>query len=479
MATANEGRQPILPAKRRRLQQCFEHGSKSAAQGSFDYAADLFTQCVLGDPGNVIYTQQFLKTLHQKYNNNKKGSKLAGMKGMGIQGSIKKASMSKDWPGVIAAGLEMLKLNPWHVPTLTAMAAACDVMEFSEAQLAYLKGAMELDPKDPHVNRLCGRALARVGEFEQAIACWQRVKQAKPGDDEATRAISNLQVEKTISRGGYEDAGTSTDVMADKEAQADRRGGGVQATPEQRLEKLIAKKPEDLGNYLELADIHHRNQRFAESEAVLGQALQVSGGDIMVRERLEETQMHRAREQLVIAQKRAQQEKTEEAVKLAKEMKEELNRVELEIYRNRCERYPTSVGFKFELGLRLKRAGQFGEAIKSLQAARSDSKRQSAVHLELGECFQSIKQHSLAMTNYEEAIQTVAERDIEQRKLALYRAGYLGWRLWEAQKEKEPASAQKYLEKAQKYLTDLASLEYGYKDVSTLLDKISQIRHKG
>jgi len=465
MASADNGRQPIPPATRRRLQQCFESATNSARQGSFDYATAMFMACVVGDPGNLVYTEQFLRNLWQKYNNNKKGSKLATVKGMGIKGSIKKASMSKDWRAVIKSGLEMLQLNPWDVPTLTAMATACDELQFAESQLAYLKGALEADPADPNINRLCGRALARVGQFEQSIACWQRVRKAKPTDEEAIRAISNLEVEKTISHGGYEEAETSTDVMADKDAQAARASGATQQTPEQRLEKLIAKKPEELSNYLELAELHHRNERFAESEAVLTQALGVAGGDVAIRERLEDTQLHRARQQLAVAEKRAQQEKTDEVVKLAKTMKAELNRLELEVYRSRTERYPTSEGLKFELAVRLKRAGQFNEAIQSFQDARGDTKRQGTVHLELGECFQHIKQYKLALSNYEAATRTIPERDVELRKLALYRAGYL-------------ALGMKDVDAAERHLTELASIDFGYKDVPALLDKVSQMRHK-
>ena len=463
----DNGRQPILPAKRRRLQQCFEHGSKSVAQGSFDYAADMFTQCVIGDPGNMIYAQQFLRTLYQKYGNNKKGSKLAGVKGMGIKGSIKKAEMSKDWPTVLSSGLEMLKLNPWDVNTLTAMATACDALHFGETQLAWLKGALEANTTDPHINRLCGRALARVGEFESAIACWQRVRKVKPTDEEANKAISNLEVEKTITRGGYEDASSSTDVRADKDAENEHYSGGVQLTPEQKLEKLIAKKPEELGNYLELADLHYRHERYAESEAVLKKALDVSGGgDVTIRERLEDAQLHRGRQQVAVAEKKAELEKTEEAQKLAQRMKAELNRLELDVYRSRTERYPTSVGFKFELGLRLKRARQFEEAIKCFQDCRGDTKRQGLVYLELGECFQYIKQHKLALSNYEEATRSLNEREVEARKLAFYRAGRLALTMGD-------------IERADRHLTEVASMDFGFKDVAALLDKVGQMRNKG
>ena len=48
------------------------------------------------------------------------------------------------------------------------------------------------------------------------------MQKAIPRDEEASRAIANLTVEKTIHRGGYEDAESSTEVMADKDAQAER-----------------------------------------------------------------------------------------------------------------------------------------------------------------------------------------------------------------------------------------------------------------
>ena len=111
------GRQPISPGKRRRLQQSFEHASRNSVQGNFDYATEMFTQCVVGDPGNLIYAQSFLGNLQKKYNNNKKGGKLAGLKGAGSKASIKKAVAKKDWPAVIKSGCDLLALNPWDTST--------------------------------------------------------------------------------------------------------------------------------------------------------------------------------------------------------------------------------------------------------------------------------------------------------------------------------------------------------------------------
>ncbi len=466
---------------RRRLQSCFTHGSGSAAKGDFDYATDMFTQCVVGDPANPIYITQFLNNLVKKYKDNKKGAGFTSApKAAALKGSLKKSAYSKDWTTLMKTGLEVLKINPWDISTLTAMAHACDALNFDEAQLVYLKQALDVDSKDAEVNRLCGRALARMGQFDQAIACWHRVAQAKPGDEEANRAIGDLAVEKTISHGGYEGAESGTDVMVDKAAQADRRSEAtMKLTPVEQLEKAIAKKPEDVSLYNDLADLHTLAERFAEAEEVLNRALQVSGGDVTVRERLEDTQLRRARQQLQVAKKRAAAEKTPEALELLKRMEAEQNSTEADIYRKRCDRYPNDLGLRFELAVRLKVAGQFGEAIKCFQAASGDAKRKALVHLELGECFQHIKQYKLAMDNYERSLEAVSPRDVDLRKKGLYRAGKLAVGLAEKYVAAKDAQAKTELLRAEKYLNELAGLEYGYKDVPQLLDKISKMGDKG
>jgi tetratricopeptide (TPR) repeat protein len=461
------GKQPIPAAKRKILQQQFEHASRSSSKGDWDYANDMFTRCVIGDPGNRLYAQSFLGNLQKKYNNDKKGAKFSGVRGAGPKTSLKKASVQKNWLGVIEAGTKLLELNPWDVPALVEMANACQALEHEETEIVWLRGALEADIKDPEVNRLLGRALGKQAQFDQAIICWQRVEQGKPKDEEARRAIADLTVEKTIHKGGYEDAETSTDVMADKQAKAERMGeGGPRSTPEQQLEKYIAKNPTEISKYIELADLHRRNERFEEEEAILLRALDASGGDANLRERVEDVQLRRQRQQVEVAMRRHQTEQTAESEALVKQLETELNNKEMEVYRNRCERYPGHAGWKFELGERLKKAGKYKEAITVYQQAQSDPRRKGAVLLSMGLCFQKIEQYKLAMSQYESAIGELSERDLDHKKEALYLAGRMA------------AAKMKDYDKAEKYLTELAGLDFGYRDVSELLDKIRRLRDK-
>ena len=168
------------------------------------------------------------------------------------------------------------------------------VQELDESQIEFMRMALDADMSDVEVNRVAARAFGRLGQFDEAIACWTRVAKAKPGDEEAMRAMSNLSVEKTIKKGGYDTAESTKQVRADKqlpaagEDEVDKR-----LSPEQQLQRAIKKDPTKSANYIELAEIYQRDEHFEEAEKVLTQALQVAGGDIMIRERLEDVQLRR------------------------------------------------------------------------------------------------------------------------------------------------------------------------------------------
>ncbi|MBX3414111.1 MAG: tetratricopeptide repeat protein [Pirellulales bacterium] len=455
-------RKPMNPAVRRRLQLQFEQGSKVAAQGNFDYATDMFLACVKGDPGNSIYVQNYLGNLRRKYNNNKKGDKFAAVKMTGTKGALKKASMQKNYAAMIENGVELLQLNPWDTSTLKTLAEACEQLELDKAQLDYLNAALEVDISDAEINRLAGRAKARQGMFQDATVCFTRVLKSLPADIEAKKALADLAVLSTIERGRYETAESSQDVRVDAQ---DAEATGPTVTPEKQFEKAIAKNPADTSNYLKLAEHYAGQNRLEEAEQTLARALEASGGEVNIRERLEDMQLRRLRENVGVAEKRFRSEKTEEAKTLYGKFRGELLQRELEIYAARAERYPTNLGFKYEVGTRLKKVGKPREAIPYLQDVQKDSRRKGEVLLLLGECFQSLKppQAKLAMNNYVAAVDTISDMDADLKKLALYRTGAL-------------ALALKDLDRAESYLTTLAGMDFAYKDVSTLLDKIAELR---
>ncbi len=475
--SSRTGLPPITTAVRQRLQAVFEHAQRCAEKADYDYAHDLFAQCLVEDPANLIYLQHFLGNLAQKYGNSKKGVRFSGLKSKGSRMTLNKAAGKGQWKEAFTAACDALKSNPWETSTLLDVAEAYQQIGSDECQLFVMKWALDAAPKDLTVNRQAAEALTRLGQFDQAISCWRRVEQAKPGDEEAGKAISKLSVERTIQKGGYNEELLKGAVTDSKELEDSVRDRVTQGRPEAAAAKsraesaqekalltAIEAKPADLEKYLELADVFTSQNRLREAVDILGRALAASGGgDLRIRERLEDASLRRAQHQVAVAQRRADQDKTEEAIELARRMTAQANQAELEVYAARAGRNPGNSLLQYELGLRCKKAGKFKEAIQAFQAARDESRQKAMVQLHLGESFQYIKQFKLALSSYEAAVQAADTSQPDTKKLALYRAGVL-------------AAEMNDREKAEKYLTQLAAVDFGYRDVAERLDKLAALR---
>jgi tetratricopeptide (TPR) repeat protein len=348
-----------------------------------------------------------------------------------------------------------------------------------ECQLYTLRWALDASPKDATVNRRAAETLSRMGQFDQAIACWRRVEQAKPGDEQASKAIHQLSVEKTIKKGGYNQDLLQATTTESQElhqsvrarlapSQSESAAGAAKREPdvdrETELRNAIATSPADVDKYVILAEVLTAQNRLSEAAEILTQALAASGGgDLAIRERLEDAHLRVAQQQVDVAQRRAEQERTEEAVQLARRMAAQANQAELEVFAARAARNPGVSLLQYELGLRYKRAGKFKEAIQAFQAARDDTRHKGLVQLHLGESFQHIRQFRLALSSYEAAVQATEATEPETKKLALYRAGVLAAELNDR-------------ERAERFLTQLAAIDFGYRDVADRLDKLAALR---
>jgi tetratricopeptide (TPR) repeat protein len=445
----------LSPAERSRLTQCFNR-AMLALEGkspNLDYAIEMFAICVLGDPGNAVYLQALLGVLKRKHGPRKAGS-LSGLFAAGSRGGMKKSAGQAQWRDVLKQGVAILRATPYDHGCLLAMAEACGNLMFPDTQRVYLKFALDIAPADQQVNRQCARFLAAHGEFDQAIACWRRIGAIKGLAEEADREIARLSVEKTVASGKG-----LTGRPAKPGAAADDEQGVTPADRIRALKDEIGRNAENIEAYLELADLLEREATVAEAEKVLAKALALSGGDVKVREHVEDRQLRWARHKVVLAEQRLAADAGEENRALVERLKAAQLKQEIEVYAARCSRYPENVIWKFELAMRLKAAGNHAEAIKYFQEVLQDPRRKGAVSLELGECFQKIKQYQLAMRNYEAAVESLTDRELELRKRALYRAGVL-------------AGGLEDVDGARKYLSTLAGLDFNYRDVAQRLDKL-------
>ena len=106
---------------------------------------------------------------------------------------------------------------------------------------------------------------------------------------------------------------------------------------------------------------------------------------------------------------------------------------------------------------------QYNEAIRELQLSRNDPRRKGVSILALGKCFQQIKQYRLALNHYAMAVEEIPERDVENKKEALRLAGKAGFDLRRGRCGRKAPFR-------------LGCMDFTYKDVSALLDKLTELR---
>ncbi len=451
--------QALSPGDRNRLLKCYMAGMNQL-QTNANYAVDMLSTCVVGDPGNPVFLQKFLEALRRKHGGKKAGS-ITSFFAAGSRAGLKKLAASAQWAELVKAGVEIIKSNPFDHTALLAMAEACGNLMFADSQAFYLRAALDAAPADPEVNRQCARFAASQGNFDQAINCWRRIGQVKGLAEEAEKAISELSVEKTIA------AGQGMIGRGSKPGAATPQGSG--AAPPSRIDELqsvIKTNPADIDSYLELADLVEQKSGVDEAEKILLQALDASGGDLKVREHLEDRRLRWGKHRVMIAEKRLATDDSAENRESLDRLRRAQLKAEIDVYAARCSRYPENLTWKFELATRLKASGNYPEAIKYFQESIQDSRRRGAVSLELGECFQKIKQYQLAMQNYATAVEALSDREMELRKRALYRAGVL-------------ATALDDVDTARKHLSSLAGVDFGYRDVAQRLEKLGTAKDNG
>jgi Tetratricopeptide repeat. len=467
MSDDQSGMPYISPQLKARLQECYTKGNETMAQGAHDYATEMFIQCLLGDPSNIVYIQAYVLNLRRKYNDNKKGGSMGFLKGAGPKSAIKTALVRKNWDNVLKNGAEMLKINPWDASTFAAMGRACLEMGFSNAGLAYYKQAVESSPNDVEINRDSARALQEMEEYDQALACWNRVLKIKSNDDEANKAIGDLMIEKTIRVGKYAEGETSKKSTAQhrESVQNIEYEERVKLSPEELFEKAVRKNPDDVALYVDRAEYLFQLNQIKDAENIWLRLLKVQDTPeyqlrlIEVRQRRFMDELNKIRSNYETADKAEVKEKLK-SLFVAK--KQELEKVTLQMYTMRVEQNPGNSAYRFDMGITYQSQGKFKEAITEFQLAKADISIQGDCLLALGQCFQQINQYKLALTHYQQAIKVISGES-DAKKKALYLAARLAYGL-------------KDYEKADDLASQLAAIDFSYKDIGELLDKIAEKR---
>ena len=424
----------ITPDLRRRLQQRYEQAQRLASAPLPDVRRihELLAECVQADPGNLLYLGVLLANLRRKraarsgwrqwlewwWPSRGKDAK-AKAAGRDAQDSVF---------GTQYSALASAPAALWNAPNDPAiyrqLAAAAGECNFDEIELRYLAAARESAPDDPETLRMLARALTRQGRFEEATGPWFAVLALAPGDNEAEQAIGDLR--------------------EPRQDEANSPAGPPPSDPAALLQQ--ARELQTAG------DLASAERHFAHAQSALG-------ADLTLLEERENLRLARSQERLEIARRRAASDPHPQAQSLVARLEEEHNRLEIDVFNMRAERLPQAAGVRLELARRLKRAANFSGAIQRLEEALRLEPDNPAVCIELGECWQHLRQFLKALGYYEQAITAARDGNDEPLLLARYRAAVL-------------AAAMGKPDLAREHLASIVAQNPDFKDARERLDKL-------
>jgi tetratricopeptide (TPR) repeat protein len=462
------------PDQRKIAVQNYERAKQVIPNRQFDYAIELLqTSCKI-DPGHLPFRQLLRKVQKEKYGNNMRGSPFGFLSMPRLKTRLKAAKASGDYLKVLEYGEQALSKNPWDQGTQIDMAEAFDALGLISPAVFSLDQARQKSPKDPTINRALARLFEKSGDFQKAIALWALVKEANPQDVEAAHKAKDLAASETIARGQYEDVmtGSKTSPVLDKmqEQQADKAEKAERDTA--ALLKRIEADPTEPTLYVQLAAAYRKAGQFDRAKAVLQQGLGPTANHFSLQSELLELDLVPVKQNLAAAEAKLRAAKGRPAdaavaddelsvadlERLRAKLMREINAREVDLFRARADRYPGDLSHRLELGLRLLRADNLDEAIAELQQARRDEKLKGRASMYLGQCFKKRANWRLAQRNFEEALAALPKGDDTSRKEVLYQLA--------------TGSAENGdLPRAIDLGHELANLDFGYRNIGTLLDQ--------
>ncbi len=451
--------------KRKIAADCWRRGNEAIPKENWDYAIQMYRTSIKMVPDNLAYRQSLRGTEYKKYDDNKSGARMAGMKLMTVKGRMKKCRMSKDWAGLAEACEDGLEVNPWDPQIGAELGDALKELGYQEvAKFAYQE-SLKVDNTNIAVNRSLALLLEERSEYAEAIACWKQVTRLEPTNGEARSKITALDAKSVMDRGGYEGAESTQNVMAAHEVakrlnlnkDADGPGMSVEAD----LLRAIRKDPANKDNYIKLADHYKREGELEKAEEQLLKVLEISGNDMGLREILDDVQLDLMQRALEVAKEQARSNAGDATLKQrAAELANELTKRKIEVYAVRVDRYPNDMRMKFELASQYMNTKKWQLAIPLFQQARSDPRLKGEALIKLGKCFYYDGKAPLAIRQFEQAM---ADMKYEEKPDAYKDLYYSAGRLYEEMKN--PAAAEEAYQK-------VLEVDYSYKDTVARLNKL-------
>ncbi|MFO0929896.1 MAG: hypothetical protein U0736_23200 [Gemmataceae bacterium] len=375
----------------------FERGGNLIAQGDYRHGIRRLIDCCRLDPANLLYRQALRRADKARFNNCHPGGWLPWLLSWPLRARLRTARLAGRYLEVLHLAERILVGNPWDVPTQVELAEAAEALGLTDVAVWSLEQARHADrtarPEPP-----ARPPLRAARPVPRTLACG-----AGPQDRSGRRGSVRSATGRPARRGFS--AGTSVDEQATA------------------LRARLHDDPLQPEPYRDLARLYRQADRFEQAEAVLLEGLAATGNAFLLTVELADLHIEPYRRDLALTERKMTATPSDDELRrIHAGLRREINTRELELHRLLADRYPGQLGHRYEVGLRLLRAGQLDEAVNELKPVRTDVRLRGPALLALGHGYRSRANLRLALQHFDDAVACLPADDHERRKEALYEA---------------------------------------------------------
>ena len=390
-------------------------------RNNLDYAIEMFMQS-LAIEQNFTKARQYLRAAQMK-----RAESAGGFKRMMTAAKtaplLTKAKMAAAKNPTEAMGMaeQILSEDPKNGQALLLLAEAAETAKFPETAVQTLEHYTKLSPRDTKALHWLARVYGSIERWDMAREVYERLLQTNPNDFDAQKGVKDATAHGAMQTGGWEEAGTYRDVMKDKEEAVALEQQSRVVRAEDMIGNLIkenlAKLNQEPGSPVIRRELGKLYAQKGDFETALNYFEKLfaeeAGADPTLEKEITETKAKRINAKIADKKKQlatnpANAAATQNEIAALELEHDQLQLVEAERI---VERYPNDLMYRFDLGVLYIKTGNTQGAIEQLQKSVGQPQRRVASLNYLGQCFQQMGLHDLAIDQYSKAVEELPMLD--------------------------------------------------------------------
>ena len=452
----------ISPAARDQYQKALA----AFERNNLEYAIEMLLQCLAMEP-NFTQGRKYLRAAQMKRAESHGGFRRA-MVGAKLQPLLLKARTTLGKNPVEAMNVleQALGEDPRNGQALMLLAEAAEIAQFPETTVQTLEHYNKLHTRDTKSLHWLGRIHSAMERYDLAREVYEQLLQLNPSDFDAQKGLKDATAHGAMQGGGWDDARSYRDVLKNEDDSKALEQSAKVVRAEDMIENLIRdnlaklrQDPESPVLRRELGKLYgQKGDQDTALEYLEKLFAAEAGNDPSLEREIAEIKAQRLRAKInAVKQRLAAEPGNAELQQQIAALALEHTKLLLKDAENLVARYPNDLLYRYDLAVLHMRAGNVQGAIEQFQRAVGQPQRRVASLNYLGQCFQQLGLHDLAIDQYVKALEELPMMDSVKKEIT-YNLGAA----YESTGD---------LEKAVAEYKKIAAVDFGFRDVR---DKITR-----